>query len=101
MMEVEDLVEWFKSLPVDRAEWIKQDFAVAIDQAAIKLNLSRKQLAEKLGTSPAWVTKVLRGDVNLTIESMVKLCEAVDCELTITINKKRSTSAEPKRLRSG
>jgi transcriptional regulator with XRE-family HTH domain len=39
-------------------------------------NISRKELAKRLGASPAYITKVLRGDVNFTIDSMVKLAKA-------------------------
>lgn len=40
-------------------------------------NISRKELAKRLGTSPAYITKVLRGNVNFTVDSMVKLAKAV------------------------
>lgn len=84
-MKAASLASWFGSLPVDQAETIKLEIAVAIDKAIRASKLSRKQVAETLGTSPAWVTKVLRGDVNLTIESMAKLVEAVDYELQIKV----------------
>lgn len=88
------LAEWFTSLPVDDAELIKLEFAVAIDNAIKGRNMIRKQMAEALETSPAWVTKVLRGDVNLTIESMATLCKAVGHELQITIAPKQYSAAE-------
>jgi plasmid maintenance system antidote protein VapI len=40
-------------------------------------NISRMELAKRLGKSPAYITKILRGDVNFTIDSMVKLAKAV------------------------
>jgi transcriptional regulator with XRE-family HTH domain len=40
-------------------------------------NISRKELARRLGTSPAYITKILRGDVNFTVDSMVRLAKAV------------------------
>ena len=39
-------------------------------------NLSRKELAKRLGTSPAYITKILRGDINFTVDSMVRLAKA-------------------------
>lgn len=84
-MNSASLAEWFGSLPLDKAESIKIEFAVAIDKAIRSRNLSRKQVAEILQTSPAWVTKVLRGDINLTIESMAKLCNAVGQDLQIKV----------------
>jgi len=40
-------------------------------------NIPRKELAKRLGASPAYVTKVLRGDVNFTVDSMARLAKAV------------------------
>jgi transcriptional regulator with XRE-family HTH domain len=40
-------------------------------------NISRVELANRLGVSPAYITKVLRGNINLTIDSMVRLARAV------------------------
>lgn len=45
--------------------------------------LSRTQLAERMGVSPAYITKILDGNLNLTIKSLLKLSEAFGCELTI------------------
>lgn len=84
-MDTNALLEWFDALPIDPAETTKLEFALAIDRAMHDLGLSRKQLAQLLGTSPAWVAKVLRGDVNLTIDSMAKLCGVVGRELQIRV----------------
>lgn len=70
------------------AYWItraKLDFSVMLESCRRFADLSYKALAEKLGTSPAYVTKVFRGDANLTIESMVKLARATGGELKIEI----------------
>lgn len=48
-------------------------------------NISRKELAKRLGTSPAYITKVLRGDVNFTIDSMVRLAKAVGATIQVHI----------------
>ena len=45
--------------------------------------LTRTALAEKIGSSPAYVTKILRGETNFTLDSMVKIATALGCELTI------------------
>jgi len=52
--------------------------------------MAQKDLAEKINTSSAYVTKVFRGDANFTIETMVKLARAVDGELQIRIEPKQS-----------
>ena len=50
-------------------------------------NISRKDLAKRLGTSPAYITKVLRGDINFTIDSMVKLAKAVGGTVQVHIGR--------------
>lgn len=99
-MNTATLAEWFNSMPVDKAETIKLEFAVSIDTAIKNLNLTRKQIAESMGTSPAWVTKVLRGDVNLTIETMVKLCDAVGQDLQIKTITKNDARVEKKTVQN-
>jgi transcriptional regulator with XRE-family HTH domain len=88
MMDTTALTTWFDSLTVDHAESIKLEFAVAMDRAIHEARLSRKDVAAAMKTSPAWVTKVLRGDVNLTIESMAKLCQAIGHDLEIKVAKR-------------
>lgn len=94
-MDAATLAQWFQSIPVDEAESIKLDFASNLDRAIRSQNLARKDIAARLDASPAWVTKVLRGDVNLTIESMAKLASAVGYQLNISIakNVERNTSS--------
>jgi transcriptional regulator with XRE-family HTH domain len=46
---------------------------------------SRADLAEKMGVSPAYVSKILRGDVNFTLESMVKVASALGGRLSVSI----------------
>lgn len=45
--------------------------------------ISRAELARRLGTSAAYVTKIFRGDVNFTVESMVRLARAVEARLHV------------------
>lgn len=46
--------------------------------------ISRAELARRLGTSPAYVTKILRGNANFTLTSLVKLARAVGAELVVS-----------------
>lgn len=45
--------------------------------------ISRSALAAKIGHSPAYVTKVLRGDANFTAATMTKLARAMGAEVRI------------------
>lgn len=66
-------------------ERTKLDFSLALERERRHVGLSYADLAKRLGTSPAYISKVFRGDTNLTIESMVKLVRAVGGKLHIEI----------------
>jgi transcriptional regulator with XRE-family HTH domain len=40
-------------------------------------DMNKAALAQKIGASPAYVSKVMRGDANFTLETMTKLAMAV------------------------
>jgi transcriptional regulator with XRE-family HTH domain len=43
--------------------------------------MSKSQLAEKLGAKPAFVTRLCSGTNNFTLETMVRIARALNCEL--------------------
>lgn len=45
--------------------------------------VSRAELARRIGTSPAYVTKILRGNSNFTLSSMVRIAMALESEVRI------------------
>ncbi|MGI8907870.1 MAG: helix-turn-helix domain-containing protein [Candidatus Sumerlaeaceae bacterium] len=59
----------------------QDDFAQQIVSRMQQLGITKKQLAEKLGTSQAYVSKILMGGANFTIESQVKIASALGCKL--------------------
>lgn len=74
-----------QATPAFVAERVKLAFAVALDEKRKTSGLNYVALARQVGASPAYVTKVFRGDCNLTIESMVKLAMAVGSEIDIRL----------------
>ena len=66
-------------------EGAKIKFAVDLEAQLRLAKMTYTALAKKLGTSAAYVTKVFRGDANMTIESMVKLARATGGQLDIRI----------------
>ena len=58
-------------------EMAKLDFVVKLNGALRQNGMSRSDFARIIGRSPAYITKIMQGDANLTIESMVKLARAV------------------------
>jgi transcriptional regulator with XRE-family HTH domain len=82
--------EWFQDL----GERLKADGRLQIDQAKLELSeqvfqlmqdqgVTEAELARRLGASRAYVNKVLQGDTNFTIESLVKLGLALNCDLKL------------------
>ena len=60
--------------------WIedaKIEFALSFEHFLDKSGMNKAELAKRLDVSPAYISKVLRGDANVTIETMVKLIRAV------------------------
>lgn len=65
----------------------KLDFAITLEQQRKQLNKSYRDIAISMGKSAPYISKVFRGDVNLTIESMVKLARSLDCKLEIKLGR--------------
>jgi transcriptional regulator with XRE-family HTH domain len=87
-MTSQTAIEWYRGLAADpesRVEEAKIDFALCVERRMKHLGLSKAALAQRLATSPAYVTKILRGDANLTIKTMVELAHAVDGTLHLHI----------------
>jgi len=59
----------------------------------VEKGLTQKDLAERMGKSPAEVSKWLSGLHNLTQQSIVKMEEALGADITITPAQARKTSA--------
>jgi transcriptional regulator with XRE-family HTH domain len=55
-------------------------------------NLSRADLAKRIGTSRAYVTKLLGGNANFTLATMVKLAFALDGTVHIHIADKQAVT---------
>ncbi len=61
------------------------DFTEELNMLMEKNGISRSELARRLGVSPAYVTKALRGDVNFTVETMVRLARAVEGKVHVHV----------------
>ena len=66
-------------------EAAKIGFAVDLEKRRRLAGLSYVDIAKNIGKSAAYISKVFRGDTNLTIESMVKLAKATNSKLHIEL----------------
>jgi len=80
-----ELKESLKADRIFQAEKVKLDFAMALWRFMRNHNVNQAQMAAELGTSQPWISKVLRGDSNMTISTMAALAEAAGGELCLHI----------------
>lgn len=77
------LIQQAEASPEYWAEVAIGDFTEEICRLLQEKRMTRADLARELGTSPAYVTKVLRGNANFTLASMAKLAMALDTRVAI------------------
>lgn len=57
------------------------DFNEKIIARMEELKINRAELAKRLGVSKAFVTKLLNGNPNMTIKTMISIANALGCQL--------------------
>lgn len=67
-------------------EKVKLQFAEELANLMARREINKSELANRFGSSPAYITKALRGDVNFTIETIVKLVRAVKGQVHIHLS---------------
>lgn len=61
------------------------DFTEQVVAYMEKRGINRAELAKRLGVSKAFITKLLNGNPNLTIKTMVSLAKTLNCDLNIEL----------------
>ena len=64
------------------------DFTEGLHKIMEANGITRSDLARRLRVSPAYITKVLRGNVNFTVDSMVRLVRAAGGEVHIQVEQR-------------
>ncbi len=62
-----------------------------IKLALSRSGMSKREFAEKLHVHPAYVTKIVSGKQNFTIDTLRKIAEALECDLRIEMKQKTPT----------
>ncbi len=95
------LLEKYKDDLEFRMEGLILDFTEKIVTKMRESNISRAELARRLGVSKAFVTILLNGNPNLTIKTMMSIADVLGCDLNLDIFPKgfeiRSYYASPKK----
>jgi len=77
------LYEEAKQEPAYWHELAVVDFTEEVIEVMDRHGVSRAELARRLGTSQAYVTKLLGGDANFTLMTLVKLAMALESEVRL------------------
>jgi len=72
------------------------DFSEALYVAMEDQGVTRAELARRLGTSQAYITRVLSGNANFTLKTMSKLALALGMQLDVGLSPQRLSSAAAK-----
>ena len=75
-------------------QWIhaSQDIAFDILEKLDDLGWTQKDLADKMGVSPPYINKIVKGSENFTLESLVKLQAILDIPILASYFKKKVTT---------
>jgi transcriptional regulator with XRE-family HTH domain len=65
-------------------EGAKFDISEHIYSMMERQGVSKAKLARRLGKSRAYVTKMLQGNANFTLDSLVRIARALDCALDVS-----------------
>lgn len=64
------------------------EFTADLERLMKRQGITNTELAERIGTSTAYITKVFRGNANFTLQTMVKLSRALDGNLHVHVVEK-------------
>lgn len=74
-----------------KAEEHKLSLAHAFNQHMKKLSWNNADLARELGTSRAYITKIMRGDQNLSIDKITEIADALGADAHFYLSNKGAT----------
>ena len=69
---------------IENKKWLSYSSNIALRVLAAleeSEEMTQKSLAEKVGVSPQYINKVLKGQENLSLQTIAKLSEALNMEL--------------------
>ena len=69
-------------------EWAKINIAEQIAQALRREDVSKAELARRLNKSRAYITQILQGGANFTIESLVRIALTLNCDFDFRLKPK-------------
>lgn len=80
--------KWRQEAEADPVYWTERAILRVTEEIFVEMEkrgLQRSELARRLGTSAAYVTKILRGKANFTLESLARIAHALGGEFKFHI----------------
>ncbi len=71
--------------PDGAAERVAVAFLVDINTRMLSLSMSNALLAQRMGTSRSYITRLFRGSANLSVQTMSRLAHAVGCSVRVQL----------------
>lgn len=81
------------------AERVVYEITEQIHQRMEEIGISRAELAERLNSGKPYVTKILRGNSNFTLQSLEKIAQALEFEGGVEVRFLGKQSDHPRRER--
>jgi DNA-binding Xre family transcriptional regulator len=90
--ELMNTEKWFK----DKLEAFREDAGFYAEELILNLTeqvvvamkergVNRTELAARMGVSKAFITKLLRGNTNITLRTMASLARSLGCKVNINV----------------
>jgi plasmid maintenance system antidote protein VapI len=95
MVDAERYQRMFQEAEQHADYWIDgpiSEFTEDLSRLMAEKEVTRAELARRMGTSRAYITKMLGGNANFTLLTMVKLAMALDGAVHIHISDKRAVT---------
>ena len=80
-----ELMTRLAATPEGQSAHVAVAFLAQVNARMQARGMRNAELARRMGTSPAYVTRLFRGSANLSVETMVKLAQAVGGSLRLEL----------------
>lgn len=85
-----DYLKSLKDTPEYIAAEIYDEFTESVWRIRRQKGIKQKEIAEKMGVSPSYLSKQLSGRQKLTISAICKIAHALNCDVKIELVPKES-----------
>ncbi len=85
-MSLKKLLKEYKTDPDFILQGLLVDTANQLKDLMLKKGLTQKQLAERMGVKPSYITKIFSADENISLKTIAKVLAALEVDATIKID---------------